>query len=305
VIVSNKIPGVLALLIACVLASASEAQSPAQDRARAFAEAVNRPLVYHVPGEESVRVRRNLVYRQEPEAKADVYQPRNSQNTKMPIVILIHGGVGPEVTFRPKDWGFYREYGRLLAASGLVAVTFNHRLGYPQPFMDEAADDVARLISYIREHAAEYGADPDRICLAVYSAGGPLLSGYIRTPPPYLRCLAAFYSVLDIRDSELHRRFMTAAQRKAFSPAAQLEKHADRLPPMFVARAGRDQIPGLNTWMEKFLDVAVKKNASITLAIHPTGAHGFENSNDDDRSREIIRMAVEFLRTHLSLTPAR
>jgi acetyl esterase/lipase len=111
--------------------------------------------------------------------------------------------------------------------------------------------------------------------------------------------------MLDIRDSELHRRFMTTAQTEAFSPAAQLEKHAGQLPPMFVARAGRDQIPGLNTWMQKFLDVAVKQNAPITLVIHPTGAHGFENSNDDDRSREIIRMAVDFLRTHLSLTPAR
>jgi acetyl esterase/lipase len=295
--------GVLALAVTCLLAPAGQAQSSPQDRARAFADAVNRPLVYHVSGEEAVRVSRNLTYRHGPEAKADVYQPRNPGNAKTPIVILIHGGVGPEIPIRPKDWGFYQGWGRLLAASGLVAVTFNHRLGYPQPFMNEAADDVAQLIGFIRQHAPEYGADPDRLCLAVYSAGGPLLSEYIRTPPPYVRCLTAFYSMLDIRDSELHRRFMTAAQLEAFSPAAQLEKHADQLPPMFVARAGRDQIPGLNTWMEKFLDLAVKKNAPLTLAIHPTGVHGFENSTDDDRSREIIRMAIEFMRTHLSLTP--
>jgi acetyl esterase/lipase len=289
--------GVLAIAFVSVLTRSAPAQSSAEDRA--FAEAVNHPLVYHLPGEESVQVRQDLVYRRSPEAKADVYQPRDPGKVKTPIVILIHGGVGPEIAFRPKDWGFYQGYGRLLAASGLVAVTFNHRLGYPQPFMIEAADDVAQLIRYVRQHAAEYNADPDRICLAVYSAGGPLLSEYIRKPPSYLRCLVAFYSILDIRDSELHRRFMKPDQLETFSPALQLERHADLLPPMFVARAGRDQIPGLNSWMEKFLDVAVRKNAPITLAIHPTGAHGFENTNDDDRSREIIRMAVEFMRTHL------
>lgn len=289
--------------LAAKLATARERPSR-QDRNRAAAEAVNRPLVYHVDGEETVRVRKDLVYRSDPEAKADVYLPPDDEKgAEAPMVVLIHGGV-PDVPVRPKDWGIFESWGRLLAASGLVTVVFNHRLGFPEPFMTEAADDVEHLLAYVREHAADLGGDPDRICLVAYSAGGPLLSRYIREPRPYVRCLAAFYSMLDIRGSEVHQEHMTQEELDLFSPAAQLEAHASTMAPLFVMRAGRDEVPGLNRWMETFLDIAIEKNAPITLMIHPTGVHGFENTTDDERSREILRAAIAFMKAHLGLPPA-
>jgi acetyl esterase/lipase len=286
------------LAASCALAQTTPEPSQ-QDRLRAMAEAVNRPLVYHVAGEDKVRVQKDRVYRSEPELKADIYEPLESVGARAPIVIFLHGGVPPEVPLRPKDWGIYQGWGRLMGASGFVAVAFNHRLGFPNPMMAEAADDVEKLIGYVRGHAAEFGADPDRICLASYSAGGPLLAPYLRQPRPFIRCLAAFYSILDIRDSDHHRRFLKPDQLDLFSPAKQLEEHAATAPPIFLMRAGRDQVPGLNAWMEKFLDVAIRKNAQITLMIHATGAHGFENTNDDARSREILKAAIEFMKTQL------
>jgi acetyl esterase/lipase len=280
----------------CALAQTTPEPSQ-QDRVRAMAEAVNRPLVYHVAGEDKVRVQKDRAYRSDPEGKADIYEPPGSRaGAKAPIVIFLHGGVPPAVSFRPKDWGIYQGWGRLMAASGFVAVAFNHRLGFPDPMMAEAADDVEKLVAYVRGHAAEFGADPDRVCVASYSAGGPLLAPFLRQPRPYVRCLAAFYSILDIRDSDNHRRFLKPDQLDLFSPAKQLEEHAAAAPPIFVMRAGRDQVPGLNAWMEKFLDVAIRKNAPITLMIHATGVHGFENTNDDLRSREILKAAIEFMK---------
>jgi hypothetical protein len=38
---------------------------------------------------------------------------------------------------------------------------------------------------------------------------------------------------------------------------------------------------------------------------HPRGVHGFDNQTDDDRSREIIRRALEFMKTHLGLDGGR
>jgi len=283
--------------------TASQGPSP-EERARAFAEAVNRPLVYRVGGEDKVQVRKDLAYRTDPEAKADVYQPAaGAPAGRAPVVVFIHGGV-PAVPVRPKDWGIFQGWGRLMAASGFVAVAFNHRLGFPEPFMAEAADNVEKLLAYVRGHAAELGADPERIALAAYSAGGPLLSAYIREPRPYVRCLLAFYSILDIRDSEFHRRFLKPEQLELYSPAAQLERRAAGAPPLFVMRAGRDRIPGLNAWMEKFLDAAIENNAPLTLMIHASGAHGFENQDDDARSREILRAAIEFLKAQLGPMPA-
>jgi hypothetical protein len=68
---------------------------------------------------------------------------------------------------------------------------------------------------------------------------------------------------------------------------------------MFVARAGQDQIPGVNDSIDRFVAAAIASNAPITLMNHPTGEHGFDNQNDDNRSHEIIQSALAFMHNHL------
>jgi hypothetical protein len=45
---------------------------------------------------------------------------------------------------------------------------------------------------------------------------------------------------------------------------------------------------------------ALAENAPITVVNHPSGEHGFDNQNDDERSREIILGALEFMKAHLA-----
>jgi hypothetical protein len=60
----------------------------------------------------------------------DVYVPNDLASTELrPVMILVHGGAGPDL--RPKDWGVFQSWGRLIAAAGMVAVTFNHQLSPP------------------------------------------------------------------------------------------------------------------------------------------------------------------------------
>src|SRR6266498_5479591 len=97
-----------ALSAAAALAQKTPEPVSQQDRFRAFADAVNRPLVYHVAGEDKVRIAKDRTYRSEPEAKADVYEPaENKAGSRTPIVVFIHGGV-PAVPVKPKDWGIYQ-----------------------------------------------------------------------------------------------------------------------------------------------------------------------------------------------------
>jgi hypothetical protein len=51
--------------------------------------------------------------------------------------------------------------------------------------------------------------------------------------------------------------------------------------------------------IDRFVAKALSANVALTLMNHPQVVHGFDNQNDDDRSREIIRAAIEFIRTHL------
>jgi acetyl esterase/lipase len=77
----------------------------------------------------------------------DIYiSPDLAESAKRPVVIFLHGGAKTDYT--PKDWGIYTTWGRLIAASGFVGVTFTHRLEYPNPSLEKAAADVRDAINY-------------------------------------------------------------------------------------------------------------------------------------------------------------
>jgi acetyl esterase/lipase len=116
-----------------------------------------------------------------------------------------------------------------------------------------------------------------------------------------VRCLVAFYAFLDIQQSETHRAHESADTVKAFSPIAYLTNGGDRIAPMFIARAGLDEIPAMNDSIDRFVREAISGNAPITFANHPQGVHGFDNQNDDERSREIIRSAIDFMKARLGV----
>jgi acetyl esterase/lipase len=250
-----------------------------------------------------VRARPDLVYKRDGalELKLDLYLPEASAPGKrVPVVFLIHGGVGPEFPVQPKDWGFYKTWGRLLAASGMGAVAFNHRVGFPDPNLAAASGDVEDAIAFVRNRAPDFSIDPERIALAAFSAGGPMLSMALREPRPSVRCLVAFYAFLDLRGSPLHRKYLGEEQILKFSPAAALAQSAGTLPPIFVARAGKDQIPDLQPGLDRFVAEAIARNVALEFVNQPDGEHGFDNAPGDQRSRDIVRQAVEFLQRNLA-----
>jgi acetyl esterase/lipase len=264
------------------------------------------PVVYSISGMDKVIVKSDLKYTpvNDPHLLMDVYiPPRFGKNERRPAVLFIHGSV--PAGSPAKDMGIYKSWGRLVAASGMVGVTFTHRLGYPKPFLSEAASDVNSAINYIRAKADSLNIDKDRLCLAAYSGGGPMLSIAMRDKPEYVRCLVAFYAFLDIQQSELHRTHEPPEIVRNFSPITYLANDAGKIAPMFIARAGLDEIPTMNDSIDRFIREAIFKNAAITVANHPQGVHGFDNQTDDDRSREIIRGVLAFMKIHLGVTEAK
>jgi len=268
-------------------------------------EIVMMPVVYSVAGMDQVRVQKDLKYTNNanPNLLMDVYiPPMLPKDQRCPAVVFIHGGA--ETQYTPKDWGIYVSWGRLVAASGLIGVTFTHRLSYPKPLLAEAAQDVLDAINYIRTNAETLSIDKEKICLAAYSAGGPMLSLAMRDDLSFVRCLVAFYALMDIQQSELHRNNEPPKMVRAFSLITYLANNANKMPPVFIARAGLDEVSTLNNSIDRFITEAISKNATIDFANHPQGVHGFDNQNDDERSREIIRRAIDFMKIHLDITEA-
>jgi acetyl esterase/lipase len=270
------------------------------ERIRRMAEMVNRPVVHAVPGMDQVTVRKDLVYTKsfDPNVRMDVYQPPGLQaGERRPAVLFVHGGA--PTAFRPKEWGFFQSWGRLVAASGMVGVTFTYRQGFPRTVTLDSAADVAAAIAYVREQAEDLGIDAERLALAAYSSGGPMLSPYLHGAPACLRCALAFYPFLDIRHSDAFQASETPETLDRFSPIVQIAAGSGRFTPLFVTQGGKDEIPTLKDSVDRFVAEALVRGVPLTFLYHPDAPHAFDNQLDDDRTREIVKAAVEFLRWHL------
>ena len=268
-----------------------------------FNELARKRLVYHVPAMEQVPVRKDIIFKTVDALalKMDVYYPQEmEQGTTLPAVILVSGEVPPEFIERGKDTGIYIYYGQLIAASGLVAVTFNHRSleGYTKLY--QVGSDVDDLVSYVRENALSLGIDANSLCIWAFSSG-PLygLRTAMRGVPAYIRCIVSYYGGMSILNKDyFHYTPEEEPMMQEFSPVHYLREEPERIAPLFVVKSGIDQ-PALNKSIDEFVQEASMRNIPITFMNHPTGLHGFDIFNDDARSREIIRMTLEFVKEHL------
>ena len=262
-------------------------------------------VVYTVDGMDAVEVRRDLVYKTVDDTglAMDVYLPAGlADGERRPAVLFVHGGpmppgvaLPPDVP-RPKNWGVFESYGEIVAASGFVGITFNHRYR-SLTALDDSTSDLAAAMDYVREHAAEVHADPERLALWVFSGAGPHLSLVLRERPAYVRCLVSFYPVLDFAAfAAMDMGEVPPEVSEKYSPKAHLH---DAAPPLLMARAGGD-LPATNQGIESFLLAALEKGVAVDFLNHPQGMHGFDAFNDDDRSREIVRHVLAFLATHLT-----
>jgi acetyl esterase/lipase len=269
-----------------------------------FEQMIQMRVVLRVPAMERVGEPRHVVYKTIGGVAlgADVYSPPDAPRDKpLPAVVLIHGGpIAPQMS--PKDWGIYQSLGQLVAASGLVAVTFNHRFHGPSMLV-EAAGDVRDLIRHVRENGKSYGIDADRIALWAFSGGGPFLSSALREAPEHVKALVAYYAVMDLQErppgiAPGSPNDLTDETRRAYSPVYQLATSGRTAPPILVGRAGLDN-PWLNAGIDRFVAKALERNASIEVLNHETGRHGFDILDDDDRTREILERTLQFLRRRL------
>jgi acetyl esterase/lipase len=276
--------GVLALVLAAAAQTLGPASAAGED------DFTKRRVVYVVPGMDAVHVESGR-YRagDGTELPFDVYSPPDpTKPARRGAVVLVHGGPGPPGA-RPHEWGVFQSYGRLVAASGLVAITFTHRLheagDYPR-----AAADVAALVEHVRGRADSLGLDRDRIGVWAFSGGGPLTSFVFRERPSPVRCAVLYYAILDFQEAPK----AYAKIPPEMSPVDAVKSAAGSLPPVFIARAGKDEAWILGS-IDRFAAAANARGVSLDILTLPDGHHGFDIADDAPRSREVIQSTLDFL----------
>ncbi len=210
-----------------------------------------------------------------------------------PAVIVVHGG-----GWRSGERSDFPSWNAWLADKGYVTFDIDYRLS-PPPRWQDAPADVACAVGWVKENAARYGVDPERVALMGRSAGGhlALLAAYTEgrvAPTPGcaarsvqdtgVAAVAAFYPPTDlVRLSSMGYlggmdRFL-GGSRGEFPERYRLLSPIYRVdaddPPTFLAYAGDDQIvpPGESELLGERLQEAGVPHNLVEL---PWANHTFD-----------------------------
>ena len=253
-------------------------------------------VVYSMPGAEAVTVARDIVFRTTADGplEMDVYYPPASQGmAPAPGVVFVSGFPGVRARARlgccVKEMESYIGWARLVAASGMVAVTYENR---------NPAEDLHAVFEYLRREAASLGVDASRLGAWACSGNGPL--GLAAAIEEGVVCAVLLYSYL--LDFEEATGVAEASAQWGFVNAAAGRSVYDvpRTVPLFIVRAGRDQFAGVNASIDRFVTSALALNLPITFVNHADAPHAFDVSDDSPATRAVIRSALAFLQSRLA-----
>jgi len=257
------------------------------------------PAVLHLPGEDAVVVRRDLVYGSAAGQPLhfDLFLPATAGTAGAPhaAIVFISGASDT------RSWSVFQSYGRLAAAQGFAGIVYEKRYARGQSL--EGVADTGKLLDHLREHGRELGVDPSRIVLWGFSGGGILLGVGIDARRPEVRALIGFYPELDdSRYLPMYPDSLRKLVKSTASPADIVESRPLALPPTLIARAGLDD-PLLNSGILRFVRLALESDRTIELINVPNGHHGFDLLDDTEESRRAIRRAFEFAKEETAVSP--
>jgi acetyl esterase/lipase len=168
----------------------------------------------------------------------------------------------------------------------------------------QPVEDVDAVLQSLRENAARLGLDGNRIGLWAGSGNAPLaLSLLMQDEREYLKCATLCYGLLLDLDGATGVAEIQKTYRFTNPCAGKSVDDVRSDVPLFIARAGQDQFPGVNESIDNFMPRALRRNLPVTFVNHAPAPHGFDLSHDSETTREIVRQILSFMRCHLSVGP--
>ncbi|HET6585133.1 MAG TPA: alpha/beta hydrolase, partial [Nannocystaceae bacterium] len=247
--------------------------------------------------------------------KLDVFRPREPGRLR-PAIVQVHGGAW----ISGLKWLQGIPLLGHLAAGGWVGFNVDYRLS-PRAAFPAHLVDVKRAIAWVREHADEYGVDPDFIVVTGGSAGAHLaaLVGLTADDPSYqpgfenadtsVAAVVAFYGVYDLTDRRrpMSRPFRRALERwvlqvrhaddpTAFDRASPIERVCPDAPPFYVVHGADDTVAPVadaRAFVERLREVS--RSPVVYLEI-PGAGHAFDIV-PSMRTGATVEAVADFLRS--------
>jgi hypothetical protein len=260
------------------------------------------PMVYPAPEPDQIVLASGIEYRRTETGPLtlDVYAPaRRAPAVALPAIVLVAGfsdlGYETVTGCRFKDMTMSTSWARLVASFGMIAVTYGN---------ERPVEDLAALLRYVRDHAADLGIDAESLALWSMSGNGALgLATLAGSPPGSFKCGVFSCAYLADLDGATHVADASAQWRFTYPQGFTVENMPADLP-VFVARAGQEQDPGLNHALDRFVSAMLASNRPVTCVNFAAAPHGFELFHDTLETREVMRQMFRFARFHLAGTAA-
>jgi len=218
----------------------------------------------------------DLAYGADTRQTLDVYRPPGARQA--PVMLFWYGG-----SWKHGDKDYYQFVGASLARCGFVAILPNYRLA-PDHAFPAFVEDAASAVRWARDHAAEYGGDPNRIYLSGHSAGGHSAL-MLALDPQYLRAvglapsdiagvvsLAGPTGLENLRGEGLRGVFPQAVPDQAFSPIALASRRAANRPPILLM-TGLDDDVVYASRVAKLADAIRAGGGTVMVKAYPGIGH--------------------------------
>ena len=227
-----------------------------------------------------------------------IYKPEKSSDKGTAVIICPGGGYkilaasheGADVAKELNKWG-------------ITAFVLKYRIPNYTTMQDKSIgplQDAQRAIQVVREHAAEWNIDPDKIGIMGFSAGGHLAASastrfneILISNPKNTSLRPDFsvliYPVISFMDGITHKGSRENLLGKNPDPKI-LEKYSNELaagpktPPAFLVHAGDDaSVPVKNSI--SYYEALLKHKIFCNMIIYPHGGHGFGMINKSTADR--------------------
>jgi acetyl esterase/lipase len=264
--------------------------------------------------------------------RLDVYQPPDptprgpqtdgASGPSSPAVTVIHGG-----SWSGGEKSDFESYDRWLAAGGRVVFDVEYRLANGAQRFPAQLADIKCAIGWVRNNAAQYQVDPERLALLGRSAGGQLalLAAYTAndpTPQPRscdaqdtrVRAVISFYGPTDLtwdythpgRPDVIDTRHVLenylggspASAPQAYAAASPVERVGAQSPPSLFLHGGHDQLVRAEN-VERIIPKLEAAGVPFTYVYLPWANHGFDYNFDGWSSQIAQAEIVKFLDGHL------
>ncbi len=227
--------------------------------------------------------------------KITLSTPKGEGKSKLPIVLLMHGGIPAEIKAPASVWQVYRDWGTVIAASGAAAVMYDHSLGVPKRELDLALSQLDQVLAWLAAQGEGRGLDSKRVSVIAFSAGGLLAPSLVEDKRPLaVTRIALFYPSTGIVPGSPSEPLTSPELAQRMSLQKSAAAIAGRKMPLLILRAGGDQMKGLNALQDETVKVLLGADAAVEVVNLPGAPHGFDARLESPAVKDAIDRAIAF-----------